>query len=258
MPGSLSAEPAKPDHQPPATQQDHAPAGNNHEAANADHGHDDAGLKAARELIPPREDVPWLRPVLLGVGGLFAAAVLIGIPLSRMKPAAAQDGHQASHATGGGQGSPAVIINHFAWMGSAHASTERNQDMGMKLPLFVKNMEIGRRLRNLTGSARQRYYDDDFNWDTYTQDKYGPQQERLAQNYDMLLDERVRFDSATRKLVTGGARIIPNSHVLYEIVGLLGAKSVLEIGCGGGDHLRNLKNCTRRSPSRAAIVRKDN
>ena len=72
-------------------------------------------------------------------------------------------------------------------------------------------------------------------------DKYGPQQKRLDEEFDMRVDDRVYFDKASRKLVTGSARLIPNSRTVYEIVGLLDVKSVLEIGCGGGDHVRNLK-----------------
>ncbi len=94
LPGSLSAEPARPGHEAPANKQ--------HDAAHADDsaakGHDahheaDAGLIAARQIVPSREQVPWLRPVLLGVGGLFAAAILIGVPLSRMKPKAEPTSH---------------------------------------------------------------------------------------------------------------------------------------------------------------------
>ncbi|MEZ6131738.1 MAG: class I SAM-dependent methyltransferase [Planctomycetaceae bacterium] len=102
-------------------------------------------------------------------------------------------------------------------------------------------LELVRRFRNLTGPARRKHFDDDFNWDTYTVDKYGPQQRLLDQQFDLRVDERVYFDAVSKTLETGTARLIPNSKTIYEIVGMLGVQSVLEIGCGGGDHIRNLK-----------------
>lgn len=94
LPGSLSAEPAGHGNNAPASKQHDAA----HVADSAVKGHDahheaDAGLIAARQLVPTCEQAPWLRPVLLGVGGLFAAAILIGVPLARMKPKAEPSAH---------------------------------------------------------------------------------------------------------------------------------------------------------------------
>jgi len=90
------------------------------------------------------------------------------------------------------------------------------------------------------GSARNRFYGDDFNWDTYTRDKYAPQQETMQKYRDLHVDERVYFDNVSQKLEIGDARLHPNFHALYEAVGVLAPKRVLEVGCGGGDHVRNL------------------
>ena len=120
-------------------------------------------------------------------------------------------------------------------------STEKGRSVKLQLSRQIRNFELMRRLKNLIGPARRRHFDDDFNWDTYTVDKYGPQQVRLDEEFDMRVDERVYFDKTSRKLVTGNAKLIPNSKTIYEIVGLLRVQSVLEIGCGGGDHIRNLK-----------------
>lgn len=102
-------------------------------------------------------------------------------------------------------------------------------------------LELGRRLGNLVGPARKRFFDDDFNWDTYTKDKYGPQQKQLDATHDLRLDERVYFDREAGRLETGDAKLHPNSKTLYEAIGILDVKSTLEVGCGGGDHVRNLQ-----------------
>ena len=113
----------------------------------------------------------------------------------------------------------------------------------MKLSLTrpFRNLELMRRLRNLVGPSRHRYFDDDFNWSTYTRDKYGPQVRRLEDQFTLRIDDRVYFDRQNNRLETGDAVLIPNSRTIYEIIGMLNAKSTLEIGCGGGDHLYNLK-----------------
>lgn len=55
------------------------------------------------------------------------------------------------------------------------------------------------------------------------------------------VDDRVYYDHDTAELKVGDADVHPNHHSVYEIVGKLGVDSVFEVGCGGGDHLRNLQ-----------------
>lgn len=102
-------------------------------------------------------------------------------------------------------------------------------------------LEIKRRLSNILGPARNTFHDDDFNWDTYTQTKYGPQLKRIDSRLDARVDDRVSFDDASGHLQLGTAKLHPNWLSLYEIVGTLQPSSTLEFGCGGGDHVRNLK-----------------
>ena len=102
-------------------------------------------------------------------------------------------------------------------------------------------LELRRRLRNILGASRRKFHNDDFNWDTYTRDKYAPQQEKTRLNYVLQIDDRVRFDAAAQKIDTGGASLHPNVQALYGAIGILSPKSVLEVGCGGGDHVHNLK-----------------
>lgn len=99
------------------------------------------------------------------------------------------------------------------------------------------SLDVIRRFKNLW---RRKFFDDDFNWNTYTSDKYGPQLKALDAEYDLQLDERVYFDRDTQRLVTGNAKLHPNHQVVYEVIGMLNVASVLEVGCGGGDHVRNL------------------
>jgi len=72
------------------------PAGETHEA--------DAGQIAAAQLVPQTSDTLWLKPVLGIAGGLFLAALVIGLPLAKLKrPASAtHDAHAAHDATTGG------------------------------------------------------------------------------------------------------------------------------------------------------------
>ncbi|PHQ33059.1 class I SAM-dependent methyltransferase [Rhodopirellula bahusiensis] len=101
---------------------------------------------------------------------------------------------------------------------------------------------VKKRFYHVFGAGRHRYFQDDFNWETYTRDKYGPQQETLERELDLHLDDQARFDPETQSLQTGNLKIHPNFHVVYETIGRLNPTSVLEIGCGGGDHVRNLQH----------------
>lgn len=73
------------------------------QSAHADAEHSSQTNLAA--LVPAASDAPWLKPVLIGVIGLFAAAVAIGIPSLKYQtpvsePVASHDDHHASGAHG--------------------------------------------------------------------------------------------------------------------------------------------------------------
>lgn len=94
----------RPHHETEVT--DHASATNDHAAPDTDHRataaahHADPGRDAANLLVPANEDVGWYRPMLFTIGGLFAAAVLIGVPMMKLKapePAAAAHDADAHH-----------------------------------------------------------------------------------------------------------------------------------------------------------------
>lgn len=99
-----ATEPAGETHAAPAADHDHAAA---------EHGehseHEEAGFNAARELIPsdPAHDIAWYRPVLMAAVGLFAAAIVLGIPALKLRgplppdPADTHDDHAHDDAHGG-------------------------------------------------------------------------------------------------------------------------------------------------------------
>lgn len=98
----------------------------------------------------------------------------------------------------------------------------------------------------------RKYYDDDFDWENYTQDSY---QRRLkgdveSQYRTISTEGQLSFDAATGKVVSKGASIHPNHSLILEVIGQLAPASVHEVGCGGGDHVANAMtlfpqiNCT--------------
>lgn len=84
---------------------------------------------------------------------------------------------------------------------------------------------------------------DDFAWDNYTS-IYSQELEVLSQQYTLALQSG-DYGFSNEKLVKTNTTIKPlisNHHLLYETVLQLKPKKVLEVGCGGGDHLHNLKS----------------
>ncbi len=82
---------------------------------------------------------------------------------------------------------------------------------------------------------------DDFDWDLYTQHYRGELVEVADHNSTILESGQYIFNDGILQKKQDILDLHPNHFLLYETVLQLKPRSVLEIGCGGGDHLHNLK-----------------
>ncbi|UWQ16208.1 trans-aconitate 2-methyltransferase [Jannaschia sp. M317] len=87
----------------------------------------------------------------------------------------------------------------------------------------------------------RKFYDDDFDWDSYTEDSY---ERRLVsvverENLAAAAPGDLTFDPATGSVTSNSRPIHPNQQAILEVIGRLRPRSVHEVGCGGGDHLAN-------------------
>jgi hypothetical protein len=86
---------------------DHAAAAAGHaehkDDAHAGDAHADLGQTTAAQLVPAGSQITWVKPLALGIAGLFVAAVAIGIPALRLRgplppdPADTHDDHAHGH-----------------------------------------------------------------------------------------------------------------------------------------------------------------
>ncbi|MDX1682124.1 MAG: hypothetical protein R3336_03290 [Phycisphaeraceae bacterium] len=63
-------------------------------------GHHDPSHDAAKRLVPGDEQITWYRPVVTGIGALFLAAVVIGVPALKIRgpePEESHDDHGDDH-----------------------------------------------------------------------------------------------------------------------------------------------------------------
>lgn len=82
--------------------------------------------------------------------------------------------------------------------------------------------------------------DDDFDWELYTE-HYREQQKRKAPHYTAsLAPGDFRFEDGRLILNAGIKPLHPNHHALYETLMQLAPTSIMEFGCGNGEHLHNL------------------
>jgi len=85
----------------------------------------------------------------------------------------------------------------------------------------------------------RKYYDDDFDWDNYTQSYQRRLKDNESQYRTISTKSQLSFDTATGKVKSEGAPIPPRQNLILEAIGLLAPSSVHEIGCGSGDNLAN-------------------
>lgn len=85
----------------------------------------------------------------------------------------------------------------------------------------------------------RKFYDDDFDWDNYTEDSYHRRLKQDVESEYRAVSQagQLRFDAETGKVTSDGAQVHPNQIAILEAIGQLAPASVHEVGCGGGDHL---------------------
>jgi len=87
----------------------------------------------------------------------------------------------------------------------------------------------------------RKFYDDDFDWNSYTEDSY---ERRLHNSVEteyqaVAKTGELSFDAQTGHVTSSTRQIHPNQQLIYEAIGQLEPASVHEVGCGAGDHLAN-------------------
>lgn len=98
-------------------------------------------------------------------------------------------------------------------------------------------------------SPRRMLSGDDFNWSKYHL-HYRQEISSISRANNLILDHK-NFSLVRGKLnLLEPNSILPSHHALYESIALLEATSVLEVGCGGGDHLKNLSTIFPRKTVR--------
>lgn len=90
----------------------------------------------------------------------------------------------------------------------------------------------------------RKFYDDDFDWDSYTADSY---ERRLVgdvekHNQAVAKEGQLSFDAESGTVKTTTRPLHPNQQLIYEAIGQLQPQSVHEAGCGAGDHIANAIN----------------
>jgi hypothetical protein len=95
-------------------------------------------------------------------------------------------------------------------------------------------------LKRLSYKSR-KHYDDDFDWDNYTDDSYHRRIKNDIESEFLAIAEPgdLTFDSKTGTLTRKGLGLHPNHSAILEAIGQLQPETVHEIGCGGGDHVAN-------------------
>jgi SAM-dependent methyltransferase len=88
--------------------------------------------------------------------------------------------------------------------------------------------------------AQRRSHQDDFDWGTYPS-QYALQLSEIQRVHTVKLSPSDYFFSNGKlTLQRDILPLHPNHRLLYETILQLQAKSIMEVGCGGGDHLYNL------------------
>lgn len=96
--------------------------------------------------------------------------------------------------------------------------------------------------KKIRGVGRRTGLMDDFDWAVYNEQEYAKQIADLEKQYTFILPDN-KYSLSGGKIVLAPGLLPLNEHhqALYEAVYALAPQSVLEVGCGCGDHLANIK-----------------
>lgn len=89
----------------------------------------------------------------------------------------------------------------------------------------------------------RKFYDDDFDWDNYTEDSYARRVKGdVETHYATSMDPaKAQIDTEAGVLRHDGPPSHPNHQLILDAIVQLAPGSVHEVGCGGGDHVGNIK-----------------
>ena len=98
-----------------------------------------------------------------------------------------------------------------------------------RLKTFVKNDLLLRKFK------------DDFDWDLYTT-HYKAELRYNSANCLLIINpsDYIFINNKLICNIINKTKLQSNHHLLYETILILNPKSIIEFGCGGGDHLKNL------------------
>lgn len=90
-------------------------------------------------------------------------------------------------------------------------------------------------------SPKRRITGDDFNWSSYSY-HYRKELQTIENNGIRLRleDGDFQWHAPGQLVINDPSVLLPSHHVLYESISILEPSTILEVGSGGGDHLRNL------------------
>jgi len=108
----------------------------------------------------------------------------------------------------------------------------------LKGSITVKQFLLDLRFRFV---SKRKVQNDDFNWEIYP--AYYKEELKSISKIHTLIIQDGNFIFEKGQLVKADPQmqnLHPNHEVLYQIIASIKPMSVLEVGCGGGDHLSNI------------------